>query len=98
MTYHAKVSVGGEIVIPVELLQAVGIADGDSVVLSIADDGSISVRTYGQVVKDVQRTFLAKLPPGYEGDIVDEFISERRAEAVLEKADYDRWLQAHDLR
>ena len=95
MTYHAKVIAGGTIAIPPELLAELGIKEGDSLVIERAEDGSLIVKTYAQIVKDVQRTFRAMLPPDYSGSMVDELIAERRAEAAREEADLEEWMRTH---
>ncbi len=98
MTYHAKVVAGGAIAIPAELLAELGIEVGDSLVIERADDGGLILKTYEQVVKEVQRKFRAMLPPDYSGSMVDELIAERRAEAAREDAEHQDWLQARDTR
>lgn len=82
MTYHAKVIAGGKIVIPAELRRELGIKDGDSVVIERDDRGQLVLKSYAQVVKEVQAAFRAMRKPGvdYRG-VIDELIAERRAEA-----------------
>lgn len=87
MTYQAKVIAGGKIVIPAELRRELGIADGDSLVIDRDETGGLLIRTYAQVVKDVQAKFRAMLPPDYKGSMVDELIADRRAEAAREDAE-----------
>ena len=95
MTYHAKVIAGGKIVIPAELRRELGIADGDSLVIERDDKGGLVLKTYEQVVREVQAEFRAMMPKDYQGSIVDELIAERRAEAVRENEDFERWLAEH---
>jgi len=90
MTYQAKVIAGGKIVIPAELRREFGIKDGDSLVLERSGDGGIVVKTYAQVVREVQNAFRAMVGP-YEGSLVDELIAERRREAAQEEADLLEW-------
>ena len=87
MTYHAKVIAGGKIVIPAELRRELGIKDGDSVVIERDEHGQLILKSYSQVVKEVQAAFRAMRKPGidYRGAI-DELIAERRAEADAEDA------------
>jgi bifunctional DNA-binding transcriptional regulator/antitoxin component of YhaV-PrlF toxin-antitoxin module len=73
MTYNAKVIAGG-IVIPEELLQALGIRDGDSLVLERGENG-IVLRTYAEVVREGQRKFRAMVGDDYS---VDQFLAERK--------------------
>lgn len=91
MTYHAKVIAGGKIVIPAELRREFGIKDGDSLVVERAPQGGISVKTYSQVVREVQEEIAAMSKP-YKGSIVDDLLAERRAEAAREEAEHEEWL------
>lgn len=90
MTYHAKVIAGGKIVIPAELRRELGIKDGDTLVIERDGDGTLAVRTYAQVVRDVQQTFRAMVGP-YDGSMVDELIADRRREAAREDEALTRW-------
>ncbi len=82
MTYHAKLIKGGKIVIPAELRREFGFEEGDTLVFE-REGNSLVLKTYAQVVREVQATFKAML-----GDrprsMVDELIAERRAEAARE--------------
>jgi AbrB family looped-hinge helix DNA binding protein len=78
MTYPAKVIAGGKIVIPAELRRALGIQDGDVLVVDQASDGTLSIKTHAQIVKDGQREFRAMLKRPFT---VDDFIADKRAEA-----------------
>ena len=77
MTYQAKVIAGGKIVIPAELRREFGIKEGDSLVLERSADGGIVLKTYEQVVKEVQASFRAMVGDDYS---VDQFLAERRAD------------------
>jgi AbrB family transcriptional regulator, stage V sporulation protein T len=77
MTYHAKVIAGGKIVIPAELRRELGIKDGDSLVIERDEGGNLLLKTYAQVVKEVQTKFRAMVGPDYT---VDQFLQERRAD------------------
>ena len=80
MSYHAKLIKGGKIVIPVELRREFGLKDGDTLVFE-REGNSLVIKTYEQVVREVQATFKAmKLDPNRS--MVDELIAERRAEAA----------------
>lgn len=91
MTYHAKVIAGGKIVIPAELRREFGIKDGDSLVIERDEQGSMVLKTYQQVVREVQAEVRA-MTTHRDGSIVDELLAERRADARQENADHDRWL------
>jgi len=75
MTHHAKIISGGKIVIPADLRHALGMKDGDTLVVE-RDGDSIVLKTYAQVVKEVQAEFRAMLNKPFT---VDEFLNERRA-------------------
>jgi AbrB family looped-hinge helix DNA binding protein len=77
MTYHAKVIAGGKIVIPADLRREFGIKDGDSIVLERADDGTISLKTFSQVVREEQARFREAVGPDYT---VDQFLRDNRAD------------------
>lgn len=95
MTYHATV-VSGKVVLPPELQHEAGIRDGDSLVIEIDPNGGLTMKTYAQVVRDVQSEFRSMMKPGV-GSIVDELIADRRAEAARENAEFEEW-QAHQNR
>lgn len=94
MTYHAKVIAGGKIVIPAELRRELGIKDGDSVVIERDDRGQLVLKSYAQVVKEVQANFRAMIGP-YEGSMVDELIADRRREAEEEDRRTREWLETY---
>lgn len=88
MTYHAKVISGGKIVIPAELRRELAIRDGDSLVIERDETGALVVRTYQQVVREVQARFRALLPPDYDGSLTDELLSDRRNAARREDTEF----------
>ena len=93
MTYRAKVITGGKVVIPAELRRELGIKDGDSLLFERGENGSLELKTYGQVVKEVQSAFRAMRPAGHSGSVVDELIAERREAAAKEDAELSAWQQ-----
>lgn len=95
MTYHAKVIAGGKIVIPAELRREFGIKDGDSLVIERDDKGGLVLKTYAQVVAEVQAEFRALLPPDYTGSLVDELLADRREAAARENAELEAWDARH---
>lgn len=96
MTYHAKVISGGKIVIPAELRREFGIKDGDSLVIERDDKGGLVLKTYAQVVKEVQAEFRAmRGDQSDRGSVVDELLAERRVEAQRENEEFERWLAEH---
>ncbi|WP_066658834.1 MULTISPECIES: AbrB/MazE/SpoVT family DNA-binding domain-containing protein [unclassified Sphingomonas] len=91
MTYHAKMIAGGKIVVPAEVRRALGVKDGDSIVIERDERGQFILKTYAQVVKEVQAKFKAMVGP-YEGSLVDEFIADKRREAEEEDRRTQEWL------
>ncbi|KQR83424.1 AbrB/MazE/SpoVT family DNA-binding domain-containing protein [Sphingomonas sp. Leaf343] len=90
MTYQARVTAEGQLVLPEELAEELGLRPGT--VLTIArEDGKLVLKNYEQVVRDVQARFRAMLPPGDQNSIADELIADRRAEAARENVDHGRW-------
>lgn len=82
MAYHAKLIKGGKIVIPAELRREFGLQEGDTLVLE-RDGNSLVIKTYAQVVREVQTEFKALLGD-HKGSMVDDLLAERRAEAARE--------------
>ncbi len=82
MTYHAKVIAGGKIVIPADLRRELGIKEGDSLAIERDGDGAMVLKTFSQIVSDVQSAFRPYRDPAVS--IVDELIAERREEARRE--------------
>lgn len=80
MTHQAKIIAGGKIVIPAELRRALGMKDGDRVVID-REDGKLVIRTWDQVVRDIQMQMKKNIRKPFT---VDEFIAERREEAARE--------------
>ena len=75
MTYHAKLIKGGKIVIPAALRRALGLCEGDTLVFEREGD-SLVIKTYAQVVREVQAEFKTLVP---ESGTVDEFLADRRS-------------------
>jgi AbrB family transcriptional regulator, stage V sporulation protein T len=82
MSYHGKLIKGGKIVIPAELRRELGFSEGDVLVFE-RDGEQLVIKTYAQVVREVQATFKAMLGD-QKRSMVDELIAERRAEAARE--------------
>ena len=81
MTQHLKVYGGGKIAIPASYRRALGIDDGDMVVIDMTD-GELRVRSTAALVRDAQALVRQYVAP--ETSLVDELIAERRAEAARE--------------
>ena len=76
-----KVDRHGRVVIPAEYRRALGLREGDAVVIQL-DDGALRILTRAQAIKRAQEI----VAPYFSGkpSPVDELIAERRAEAARE--------------
>ena len=71
----------GRIVIPAEYRRALGLREGDPVMVQL-DDGELRVLTRAQAIRRAQEIVAKYISPGRS--LVDELIAERRAEAARE--------------
>src|SRR5688572_14939272 len=94
MTYHAKLISGGKIVVPAEVRRALGVKDGDSIVIERDDRRQFVLKTYAQVVKEVQAAFKAMIGP-YQGSKVDDFVADKHREVEEEEQRTREWLEAY---
>lgn len=78
---QGKIVSGGRVQLPAEARRALGLVDGDHVVMQVVD-GAIVLKPYKTVVAEVQARLRAVITPG--PSLVDELIAERRAEAARE--------------
>jgi AbrB family transcriptional regulator (stage V sporulation protein T) len=92
MTYHAHVTAAGAVEFPEELARELQLRPGGSLVIE-RENGQLVLKTYEQVVQEVQAKFRAMLPAEYVGSLVDELIADRRAEAARENAEHEEWLR-----
>ena len=90
MSYSAKIISGGKIVIPAELRRDLGFETGDTIVIE-KEGNSLVLKTYAQVVREVQAEFKRMLGDG-DVSMVDELIADRRAEAGREEAKLASWV------
>ncbi len=73
------VSSGGRVVIPAEIRKALGLKDGDEVLVSLDDAaGEVRIATRRRRLKKAQALVKARLGPGRS--LADELIADRRAE------------------
>lgn len=79
--YSIKMSEGGRVVVPVEVRRALGIKEGDTLILELAD-GEARLYTRREQLRRAQALVRQYIPEGQR--IVDEFITERRAETERE--------------
>lgn len=78
---RGKLVDGGRLQVPAEVRRLLGLNDGDAVTMRVID-GELHVRPLRDVLAGVQARFRAQLPAG--ASAVDDFISERKAEAEKE--------------
>lgn len=85
-----RISDSGEVSLPSEFLEQLGLRTGDTVVVNV-DDGDIRIRAAGRplhpaqlLVKELEKKY-GPLPT------VDEFIAWRREEAAREEEEWDEW-------
>lgn len=83
MTYASKLINGGKVVIPAELRRKMGLAPGDTLIFEEDEGGNVVLKTYRQVVREVQDEMKKYRKPGVSA--VDELIAERRWEAAKEE-------------
>ena len=81
---RSVVETGGRVTVPAAFMEALGVSEGDSVVLSLEGD---EVRLYGQdaAIRRVQRLVARYVPA--DVSLADELLSERRREVARESDD-----------
>ena len=81
---RSVVETGGRIAVPATFLEALGVSEGDSVVLAVEGD---ELRLYSQdaAIRRAQRLVAQYVPA--DVSLADELIAERRREAVRESSD-----------
>ena len=90
MTYHAKVIAGGKIVIPAKLRRAMGVKEGDTLVVE-EQDGALVIRTRWDALRRLQDEMRRLVPA--DVDMVEELIAERRREAAMEEEESRRYAE-----
>jgi AbrB family transcriptional regulator, stage V sporulation protein T len=83
MTYSAKVISGGKVVIPAELRRKMGINPGDALIFEEDEAGRVVLKTYRQVVLEVQEDMRRIIPP--DVSLVEDLFAERRREFEMEE-------------
>lgn len=79
MTEHlVRIGTNGRFVLPAELRRALGIADGDTLVVRLVDD-EVRLATPAAAVRRAQRAVRPYLPEGRS--LAEDLIADRRAEA-----------------
>ncbi|HEX5416369.1 MAG TPA: AbrB/MazE/SpoVT family DNA-binding domain-containing protein [Chloroflexota bacterium] len=78
---RTKIAAGGRIVIPAEYRRALGLQEGDEVILSL-EDGEVRVISPTMAIERAQQLVAHYVREGRS--LSDELIAERRAEATRE--------------
>jgi len=81
LTATVQLGPGGRVVIPVEMREAMGLNQGDSVVMSL-DHGELNIVSLAASIRELQ-AMTEKYFPG-DRSLADELIAERRKEAARE--------------
>lgn len=79
---RVKVADDGSVVLPAEVVRAMGLVPGNDVVLEVRPDGTLLADSPAAAWKEAQRLVQERIPPGVS--LVDELIADRRREAELE--------------
>ena len=77
-----RIGPGGRVVIPAEMRQAMGAAEGDTLLASLVD-GELRLLSTKSAVMRAQAMVRQFIPPGGPS-VVDELIADRRREQALE--------------
>src|SRR5215210_5030744 len=85
---RTRVGAGGRIVIPAEIRRALGMEEGEPVVMRV-EDGELRIWTIAEGIRRVQERMAPYAIPGRL--MSDELIAERRAEVAREEAELHEW-------
>ena len=80
-TVKTKLGKNGRVVIPVQFRKALGVHEGDELMMSLRDC-EIRIFTRDQAIRNIQALVRRYVPEGVS--LADELIAERRAEAARE--------------
>jgi AbrB family transcriptional regulator, stage V sporulation protein T len=83
MTYHAKIIAGGKIVIPADVRRALGVTDGDTIVVEKDVSGGYMLKTKLQVLREIQATMKVAIKKPFT---MDEYLAQKWAESDVENA------------
>ena len=84
-----KIGPGGRVVVPVDMREALGVEEGDTLIARVTD-GELRLMSPKSAIRRAQARVLAGIPVASRGNVVDEFIAERRREALREEAEMDQ--------
>ena len=80
--YPLNVDASGRLVLPAETRLRQAAKNGESLVAAEDAEGRLTIKTNGQLLKEIQDYCKAVMPPGES--LVDELIAERKREAEHE--------------
>jgi len=78
---RAKITSGGRLVIPAEFRRALGLREGDEVILELKAD-ELRILSLAEAIKRSQAIIRQYVPPGRP--LADSFIAERHQEVEIE--------------
>lgn len=81
---HIELGVGGRVVIPAAIREAMGVKEGDRLVVRF-EDGELTLMSKQLALERMRELVRKYVPPGVS--LVDELIADRRREAALEEAE-----------
>jgi AbrB family looped-hinge helix DNA binding protein len=87
-TFSMKIDKNNRIVLPSDLREKLGVSTGEKVyAVENETTGEVCLKTWKQIMVDIQKTVRehTSVPKGHS--MVDEFIAEKREEARMENAD-----------
>jgi AbrB family looped-hinge helix DNA binding protein len=85
---RTRIGAGGRLVIPAEIRRALGLEDGEPVVMRV-EDGELRIWTISEGIRRVQERAKPYVTPGKLAS--DELIAERRAEVAREEQELREW-------
>ncbi len=92
---RAKIGSGGRLVIPAEIRHALGLEEGEPVVMRVVD-GELRVWSLSEGVRRAQAIVRQYVPPGVS--LADDLIADRRAENAREEEELREWEAARQQR
>jgi bifunctional DNA-binding transcriptional regulator/antitoxin component of YhaV-PrlF toxin-antitoxin module len=84
MQYTLNLENDGRLVLPEEVLRQLDLKQGDRLILTVREDGTLHLVSLREQLKKLRGILKDKTP---ERSLVDELIQERREEAARDKED-----------
>lgn len=92
---RTRIGAGGRLVIPASIRRALGMEEGEPVVMRV-EDGELRIWTISEGIRRVQERAAQYITPGES--MVDELIAERRAENARDEEELRTWQAERDKR